>query len=161
MCSNAMRPVHFARLALQRASADPTTCCWQAAEEGEGERGEPLGRRRRVTALETTARGFFLRGGEIMQFAIWLVGLMCHLSALVRETLQHRLHPKQGSVVFWFDLWVVHAWRVFWLVDDDDDDDDVPGVWSLDLQGHFHHTATAFFVLSSSPTLNHNFLWLF
>ncbi|KAJ4937596.1 hypothetical protein JOQ06_002229, partial [Pogonophryne albipinna] len=34
-----------------------------------------------------------------MQFAIWLVGLMCHLSALVRETLQHRLHPKQESFI--------------------------------------------------------------
>lgn len=35
-----------------------------------------------------------------MQFAIWLVGLMCHLSAFVRETLQYQLHPKQGSVFF-------------------------------------------------------------
>lgn len=35
-----------------------------------------------------------------MQFAIWLVGLMCHLSALVRDTLPHRLHPKQGKI--WF-----------------------------------------------------------
>ncbi|XP_068168609.1 A disintegrin and metalloproteinase with thrombospondin motifs 20 isoform X1 [Antennarius striatus] len=34
-----------------------------------------------------------------MQFAIWLVGLMCHLSALVRHTLQHRLHPKQESFI--------------------------------------------------------------
>uniref|UniRef100_UPI0037E8F759 A disintegrin and metalloproteinase with thrombospondin motifs 20 n=1 Tax=Semicossyphus pulcher TaxID=241346 RepID=UPI0037E8F759 len=34
-----------------------------------------------------------------MQFAIWLVGLMCHLSALVRDTLQHRLHPKQESFI--------------------------------------------------------------
>ena len=32
-----------------------------------------------------------------MQLAVWLVGLMCHLSALLRDTLQHRLHPKQGS----------------------------------------------------------------
>lgn len=32
-----------------------------------------------------------------MQFAIWLLGLMCHLSALVRDTLQHRLHPRQGK----------------------------------------------------------------
>lgn len=35
-----------------------------------------------------------------MQFAIWLVGLMCHLSALVRDTLPHRLHPKQGKTNF-------------------------------------------------------------
>ncbi|XP_075869265.1 A disintegrin and metalloproteinase with thrombospondin motifs 20-like, partial [Nelusetta ayraudi] len=34
-----------------------------------------------------------------MQFAIWLLGLMCHLSALVRDTLQHRLHPRQESLV--------------------------------------------------------------
>lgn len=34
-----------------------------------------------------------------MQFAIWLVGLMCHLSALVRDTLQHRMHPKQESFI--------------------------------------------------------------
>uniref|UniRef100_A0A3B4YNL9 ADAM metallopeptidase with thrombospondin type 1 motif 20 n=1 Tax=Seriola lalandi dorsalis TaxID=1841481 RepID=A0A3B4YNL9_SERLL len=34
-----------------------------------------------------------------MQFAIWLVGLMCHLSALVRDTLQYRLHPKQESFI--------------------------------------------------------------
>uniref|UniRef100_A0A3P8V9E5 ADAM metallopeptidase with thrombospondin type 1 motif 20 n=1 Tax=Cynoglossus semilaevis TaxID=244447 RepID=A0A3P8V9E5_CYNSE len=34
-----------------------------------------------------------------MRFAIWLVGLMCHLSALVRDTLQHRLHPKQESFI--------------------------------------------------------------
>eukprot|EP00066_Takifugu_rubripes_P016653 XP_011605919.1 PREDICTED: A disintegrin and metalloproteinase with thrombospondin motifs 20 [Takifugu rubripes] len=34
-----------------------------------------------------------------MQFAIWLVGLMCHLSTLVRDTLPHRLHPKQESLV--------------------------------------------------------------
>lgn len=154
MCSNAMRPVHFARLALQRASADPTTCCWQAAEEGEGERGEPLGRRRRVTALETTARGFFLRGGEIMQFAIWLVGLMCHLSALVRETLQHRLHPKQGCVVFWFDLWVMHdegcfggwwCWWWWWCS---------RCVIAGSPAAAFHRTV--FFLL-----LSHNFLWLF
>lgn len=35
-----------------------------------------------------------------MQFAIWLVGLMCHLSTLVRDTLPHRLHPKQGRIRF-------------------------------------------------------------
>uniref|UniRef100_A0A669EPM2 ADAM metallopeptidase with thrombospondin type 1 motif 20 n=1 Tax=Oreochromis niloticus TaxID=8128 RepID=A0A669EPM2_ORENI len=34
-----------------------------------------------------------------MQFAIWLVGLMCHLSAFVRETLQYQLHPKQESFI--------------------------------------------------------------
>nr|XP_046249772.1 A disintegrin and metalloproteinase with thrombospondin motifs 20 isoform X1 [Scatophagus argus] len=34
-----------------------------------------------------------------MQFAIWLVGLMCHLSTLVRDTLQYRLHPKQESFI--------------------------------------------------------------
>uniref|UniRef100_A0A4W6FLL5 ADAM metallopeptidase with thrombospondin type 1 motif 20 n=1 Tax=Lates calcarifer TaxID=8187 RepID=A0A4W6FLL5_LATCA len=34
-----------------------------------------------------------------MQFAIWLVGLMCHLSAFVRDTLQYRLHPKQESFI--------------------------------------------------------------
>ncbi|KAG8012798.1 A disintegrin and metalloproteinase with thrombospondin motifs 20 [Nibea albiflora] len=34
-----------------------------------------------------------------MQFAIWLVGLMCHLSALVRDTLQYRLHPKQENFI--------------------------------------------------------------
>ncbi|KAG7523508.1 A disintegrin and metalloproteinase with thrombospondin motifs 20-like [Solea senegalensis] len=34
-----------------------------------------------------------------MQFAIWLVGLTCHLSALVRDTQQHRLHPKQESFI--------------------------------------------------------------
>uniref|UniRef100_A0A8D3DJA4 ADAM metallopeptidase with thrombospondin type 1 motif 20 n=1 Tax=Scophthalmus maximus TaxID=52904 RepID=A0A8D3DJA4_SCOMX len=34
-----------------------------------------------------------------MQFAIWLVGLTCQLSALVRDTLQHRLHPKQESFI--------------------------------------------------------------
>lgn len=33
-----------------------------------------------------------------MQFAIWLVGLMCQLSTLVRDTLPHRLHPKQGRI---------------------------------------------------------------
>lgn len=39
-----------------------------------------------------------------MQFAIWLVGLMCHLSTLVRDTLPHRLHPKQGKKK---DSWVI------------------------------------------------------
>uniref|UniRef100_A0A8C8M024 ADAM metallopeptidase with thrombospondin type 1 motif 20 n=1 Tax=Oncorhynchus tshawytscha TaxID=74940 RepID=A0A8C8M024_ONCTS len=34
-----------------------------------------------------------------MQFAIWLVGLMCHLSALVRNSLEYRLHPKQESFI--------------------------------------------------------------
>uniref|UniRef100_A0A3Q3JML9 Peptidase M12B domain-containing protein n=1 Tax=Monopterus albus TaxID=43700 RepID=A0A3Q3JML9_MONAL len=34
-----------------------------------------------------------------MQFAVWLVGLMCHLSALVGGTLQYRLHPKQESFI--------------------------------------------------------------
>lgn len=98
MLSNAMRPMHFARLALQRASADRTTCCWQAAEEGEGD-GEPVGTDRGY-CLGDDSPGVFAEG--IMQFAIWLVGLMCHLSALVRDTLQYRLHPKQGSVLFWF-----------------------------------------------------------
>lgn len=44
-----------------------------------------------------------------MQFAIWLVGLMCHLSTLVRDTLPHRLHPKQGRIRFMSDsLWCVY-----------------------------------------------------
>uniref|UniRef100_A0A3Q2ZW55 ADAM metallopeptidase with thrombospondin type 1 motif 20 n=1 Tax=Kryptolebias marmoratus TaxID=37003 RepID=A0A3Q2ZW55_KRYMA len=34
-----------------------------------------------------------------MQFAIWLLGLTCHLSALVRESLTFRLHPKQESFI--------------------------------------------------------------
>uniref|UniRef100_A0A4W5MGN4 ADAM metallopeptidase with thrombospondin type 1 motif 20 n=1 Tax=Hucho hucho TaxID=62062 RepID=A0A4W5MGN4_9TELE len=34
-----------------------------------------------------------------MQFAIWLVGLMCHLSALVRNSLEYRLHPKQERFI--------------------------------------------------------------
>ncbi|XP_046889139.1 A disintegrin and metalloproteinase with thrombospondin motifs 20 [Hypomesus transpacificus] len=34
-----------------------------------------------------------------MQFAIWLVGLMCHLSALVRSSLEYRLHPNQESFI--------------------------------------------------------------
>ncbi|CAL8321124.1 unnamed protein product, partial [Gadus morhua 'NCC'] len=34
-----------------------------------------------------------------MQFAIWLLGLMCHLSALVRNSLEYRLHPKQESFI--------------------------------------------------------------
>uniref|UniRef100_A0A8K9XKS2 Peptidase M12B domain-containing protein n=1 Tax=Oncorhynchus mykiss TaxID=8022 RepID=A0A8K9XKS2_ONCMY len=34
-----------------------------------------------------------------MQFAIWLVGLMCHLSALVRNSLEYRLHPKQENFI--------------------------------------------------------------
>ncbi|XP_054880506.1 A disintegrin and metalloproteinase with thrombospondin motifs 20 [Poeciliopsis prolifica] len=34
-----------------------------------------------------------------MHLAIWLVGLTCHLSALARETLRYRLHPKQESLV--------------------------------------------------------------
>lgn len=34
-----------------------------------------------------------------MQFAIWLVGLVCHLSTLVLDTVQHRLHPKQESFI--------------------------------------------------------------
>lgn len=93
-----MRPVHFARLALQRASADPTTCCcWQAGEK-ERERGAAR-ESQRVLCSETTAWGLFAE--EIMQFAIWLVALMCHLSAFVQGTLQYRLHPKQGSVLFW------------------------------------------------------------
>uniref|UniRef100_A0A673ZQ14 ADAM metallopeptidase with thrombospondin type 1 motif 20 n=1 Tax=Salmo trutta TaxID=8032 RepID=A0A673ZQ14_SALTR len=37
-----------------------------------------------------------------MQFAIWLVGLMCHLSALVRNSLEYRLHPKQGRLLISF-----------------------------------------------------------
>ncbi|XP_041966432.1 A disintegrin and metalloproteinase with thrombospondin motifs 20-like [Alosa sapidissima] len=32
-----------------------------------------------------------------MQFAIWLVGLMWHLSALVRNSRTYQLHPKQES----------------------------------------------------------------
>ncbi|XP_047238951.1 A disintegrin and metalloproteinase with thrombospondin motifs 20-like [Girardinichthys multiradiatus] len=34
-----------------------------------------------------------------MHLAIWLVGLTCQLSALVIETLQYRLHPKQESFI--------------------------------------------------------------
>ncbi|XP_030629632.1 A disintegrin and metalloproteinase with thrombospondin motifs 20 [Chanos chanos] len=34
-----------------------------------------------------------------MQFAIWLVGLTCHLSALVRNSLAYRLHPKQEGFI--------------------------------------------------------------
>ncbi|KAJ3596480.1 hypothetical protein NHX12_002887 [Muraenolepis orangiensis] len=34
-----------------------------------------------------------------MQFAIWLLGLVCHLSALVRNSLEYRLHPKQESFI--------------------------------------------------------------
>ncbi|XP_031421068.1 A disintegrin and metalloproteinase with thrombospondin motifs 20 [Clupea harengus] len=34
-----------------------------------------------------------------MQFAIWLVGLMCHLSALVRNSRTYQLHPKQESFI--------------------------------------------------------------
>ncbi|XP_054631701.1 A disintegrin and metalloproteinase with thrombospondin motifs 20-like isoform X1 [Dunckerocampus dactyliophorus] len=34
-----------------------------------------------------------------MQFAIWLIALMCQLSALVRVTVQHRLHPKQEAFI--------------------------------------------------------------
>ncbi|KAF3688604.1 A disintegrin and metalloproteinase with thrombospondin motifs 20 [Channa argus] len=34
-----------------------------------------------------------------MQFTIWVVGLMCHLSAIVQGTLQYRLHPKQESFI--------------------------------------------------------------
>uniref|UniRef100_A0A667WKB6 ADAM metallopeptidase with thrombospondin type 1 motif 20 n=1 Tax=Myripristis murdjan TaxID=586833 RepID=A0A667WKB6_9TELE len=34
-----------------------------------------------------------------MQFAIWLVGLMCHLSALVRDSFEYRLHPKQETFI--------------------------------------------------------------
>ncbi|XP_077425592.1 A disintegrin and metalloproteinase with thrombospondin motifs 20 [Vanacampus margaritifer] len=34
-----------------------------------------------------------------MQCAIWLVGLACHLSALVRLAAQYRLHPKQEVFV--------------------------------------------------------------
>ena len=88
-----MRPVHFARLALHRASsADPATCCrWQAGGKGRGSTGSSLGRDGGYFALE----GFF--AGGIMQFAMWLLGLTCHLSALVRDTLQYRLHPKQGK----------------------------------------------------------------
>lgn len=67
-------------------------------KKGEGE-GEPLGRDWGY-CLGDDSPGFFAE--EIMHFAIWLVGLMCHLSALVRDTLQYRLHPKQGSVLFWF-----------------------------------------------------------
>lgn len=62
-----------------------------------GRGGEPARGETEGTALETTAR---VSSEEIMQFAIWLVGLMCHLSVLVRDTLQYRLHPKQGSDLF-------------------------------------------------------------
>ncbi|XP_034031983.1 A disintegrin and metalloproteinase with thrombospondin motifs 20 [Thalassophryne amazonica] len=34
-----------------------------------------------------------------MQFAIWLVGLTCHLSAFVRDALQYQLHPKQEKFI--------------------------------------------------------------
>uniref|UniRef100_A0A3B3BUW3 ADAM metallopeptidase with thrombospondin type 1 motif 20 n=1 Tax=Oryzias melastigma TaxID=30732 RepID=A0A3B3BUW3_ORYME len=34
-----------------------------------------------------------------MQFAIWLLGLTCHLSPLVRGALQQRLHPKQERFI--------------------------------------------------------------
>lgn len=48
-----------------------------------------------LTAVESYSRGLFAE--EIMQFAIWLLGLTCHLSLLVRVALQQRLHPKQGE----------------------------------------------------------------
>lgn len=69
---------------------------------GSGAEGvvEPWGRHGGNCLGENTARDY--PGQEIMRFAIWLVGLMCHLSALVRDTLQHRLHPKQGRGLFWF-----------------------------------------------------------
>lgn len=46
-----------------------------------------------------------------MQFAIWLLGLTCHLSALVRDALQHRLHPKQGK----FAQWLLVSLGAWWI----------------------------------------------
>lgn len=86
--------MHFARVALQRASADLTTCCWQPRKKATGSRSGTDGRGDWLGDIP----GFFAE--EIMQFAIWLVALMCHLTAFVRDTLQYRLHPKQGRVVF-------------------------------------------------------------
>ncbi|KAK6488239.1 A disintegrin and metalloproteinase with thrombospondin motifs 20-like [Huso huso] len=34
-----------------------------------------------------------------MQFAIWLVGLLCHLSALIWISMQFRFHPKQENFI--------------------------------------------------------------
>ncbi|XP_006642969.1 A disintegrin and metalloproteinase with thrombospondin motifs 20 [Lepisosteus oculatus] len=34
-----------------------------------------------------------------MQFTVWLAGLLCHLSALIWNSLEYRLHPKQEKFV--------------------------------------------------------------
>lgn len=62
------------------------------------ERGESARETGEGTGLGDDSPGSSAEG--TMQFAIWLVGLMCHLSTLVRDTLPHRLHPKQGRI--WF-----------------------------------------------------------
>lgn len=69
-------------------------------EHGRGRQGKDAPDGTRPDGTE--GRGYRLGdeqplGGGTMQFAIWLLGLMCHLSALVRDTLQHRLHPRQGK----------------------------------------------------------------
>lgn len=65
--------------------------------EAEGEGGVRSGETGEGTGLGDDSPGSSAEG--TMQFAIWLVGLMCHLSALVRDTLPHRLHPKQGRIL--------------------------------------------------------------
>uniref|UniRef100_A0A4W4GZL7 ADAM metallopeptidase with thrombospondin type 1 motif 20 n=1 Tax=Electrophorus electricus TaxID=8005 RepID=A0A4W4GZL7_ELEEL len=37
-----------------------------------------------------------------MHFAVWLLGLLCHISTLVRNSLTYRLHPKQVCVLISF-----------------------------------------------------------
>uniref|UniRef100_A0A8C6Q4Y1 ADAM metallopeptidase with thrombospondin type 1 motif 20 n=1 Tax=Nothobranchius furzeri TaxID=105023 RepID=A0A8C6Q4Y1_NOTFU len=39
-----------------------------------------------------------------MQFAIWLIGLTCHLTTLVRESFPYRLHPKQGRSLSQYEI---------------------------------------------------------
>lgn len=101
--------------------------------------------------------GFFAEG--IMQFAIWLVGLMCHLSAFVRETLQYQLHPKQGSVFFWL-RWSDTAEMCFNIINGD---------WAWFpacgrlVTLHLHlvcYTGSRLFV-TIALSLTSNFLWLF
>lgn len=54
--SNAMRPVHFAGLALRRGSAEPATCCcWQAGRR-ERKRGRRSSRAVRETRRELSWR---------------------------------------------------------------------------------------------------------
>lgn len=75
-----------------------------AAADKPGERrgrGESRSERDRGYCLGDDSLGFYAE--KIMQFAVWLVGLMCHLSAFVREALQDQLHPKQGSVFCTYD----------------------------------------------------------